>query len=115
MACPTCSVCIFSAIVMLVHAIILVLIVFVRVFYNHTRLRSIPGPVFAGVSGLWRGYVQNFAGYRQTLSELHQRHGQVVRIGPNVVSVCDPVAIARIYGVDIDWKKVFSPIRASNP
>lgn len=100
---------------MLVHAIILALIVFIRVFYNHTRLRSIPGPVFAGVSGLWREYVQKLPGYRQTLSELHQRHGKVVRIGPNVVSVCDPVAIARIYGVDIDWQKVFSAIRASNP
>ena len=66
---------------MLVHAIILALIVFIRVFYNHTRLRSIPGPVFAGVSGLWRGYVQKLPSYRQTLSELHQRHGQVVRIG----------------------------------
>lgn len=100
---------------MLVHVIILALIVFIRVFYNHTHLRSIPGPVFAGVSGLWRGYVQKLPGYRQTLSELHQRYGKVVRIGPNVVSVCDPMVIARIYGVDIDWKKVFTAIRASNP
>ena len=98
---------------MLVHAIILVLIVFIRVFYNHTRLRSIPGPVFAGVTGFWREYVQKSPGYTQMLNELHQRHGKVVRIGPNVVSVSDPVAIARSYGVDMDWKKVFSTTRTN--
>lgn len=89
---------------MLVHAISLVLLVLTYAFYNYTRLRSIPGPVLAGACRIWRGYSQNPPNYSRQLGDLQQRYGKVVRIGPNVVSVLDPVAITQMYGNGMNGK-----------
>lgn len=93
---------------MLVYAIVVALVVFVRVFYSYTRLWPIPGPAYACVSGLWRGYAQRSPDYSRRLRKMHERYGRVVRIGPNTVSVSDPVAITRMYGRSMDEEKVFT-------
>lgn len=91
---------------MLVYAIVVVLVLSIRVLYNYTRLWPIPGPVYACVSDLWRGYARKSPNYSRRLRKLHQRHGQVVRIGPNVVSISEPETVSRIYG-SRDQEKVF--------
>lgn len=91
---------------MLVYATVVVLILSIRLLYNYTRLLPIPGPFHACVSDLWRGYAQKSPNFSRRLHKLHQNHGQVVRIGPNVVSISEPEAIARVYGSG-DQEKVF--------
>lgn len=91
---------------MLVYATVVVLILSIRLLYNYTRLLPIPGPFYACVSDLWRGYAQKSPNFSRRLHKLHQNHGQVVRIGPNVVSISEPEAIARVYGSG-DQEKVF--------
>lgn len=91
---------------MLVYAIVVVLVLSIRILYNYTRLWQIPGPVYACISDLWREYSRKSPNYSRRLLKLHQRHGQVVRTGPNVVSISEPEAIARIYG-SRDQGKVF--------
>jgi hypothetical protein len=100
------SVRISSTTIMLVCAIIVVLVLSIHFYYNYTRLWPIPGPVCACVSDLWRGYARKSPSYSRRLRKLHQRHGQVVRVGPNVISISEPEAIARIYG-SRDQEKVF--------
>lgn len=75
---------------MLVYATVVVLILSIRLLYNYTRLLPIPGPFYACVSDLWRGYAQKSPNFSRRLHKLHQNHGQVVRIGPNVVSISEP-------------------------
>lgn len=68
-------------------------------------LQDIPGPVFAKFSNLWR-LVETWKGhYERVVQDLHRRHGNVVRVGPNVVSLADPDVIESIYGVKADLPK----------
>lgn len=69
-------------------------------------LRNVPGPIIARFSGLysfmllWKG--ESSEEYRQ----LHLDYGQVVRVGPNHVSVSDPAMIPVIYGIGSKFLKV---------
>jgi len=95
-----------STIIMLVYATAAVLILSIRIFYNYIRLWPVSGPVYACVSDLWRGYAQKSPDYSRRLRKLHQKHGQVVRIGPTVVSISEPEAIAQFYDTR-EQEKVF--------
>lgn len=69
-------------------------------------LREIPGPFLAKFSNLWR-LIETWKGhYERTVQDLHRRHGNIVRTGPNIVSLTDPDAIESIYGVKADLPKV---------
>ena len=71
-------------------------------------LRSIPGPFFARFSNLWRLISTASGRHELTLQKLHNRHGSVVRIGPNVLSISDPEVIESIYGYKSDFIKVIN-------
>ena len=47
--------------------------------------------------------------------ELHEKFGPLVRIGPNHVSISDPVALKTVYGFTNIFKKVKGPIRTVTP
>lgn len=73
---------------------------------SHSGLRSIPGPFVAGFTNLWR-LVDTWKGHHYiTLMRLHRKHGNFVRIGPNVLSVSHPEAIEKIHGVKTNFPKV---------
>lgn len=69
-------------------------------------LRHIPGPFLASVTNLWRLYDVSKAHHQDTLIALHRSHGDLVRVGPNTVSVADPEAVKVIYGLRSGFKKV---------
>ena len=70
------------------------------------RLWELPGPALAKVSDLWR-LVEAWKGHQElALQDLHRKHGKLVQIGPNVVSITDPDAIETIYGLRTDLSKV---------
>jgi hypothetical protein len=75
------------------------LFLFIHIFTCYWRLRRIPGPYLASISDLWR----LLAVYRRRPQEiqlqLHRKYGDVVRLGPNCVSVSGPDMVSSIYGI----------------
>lgn len=69
-------------------------------------LHRFPGPFLAKFTNLWRYFDVRNGHHHITMVRLHRRHGDVVRIGPNSVSICDPAAIPLIYGVSRGFVKV---------
>lgn len=59
-----------------------------RIFYLVCLhpLAKYPGPAAAKVTDLWKSYNAGKQRYRTVLAELHRRHGDIVRIGPNEAS-----------------------------
>lgn len=73
---------------------------------TYRRLASVPGPFLAGFTDLWRWKAQNSRGYSARLVRLHQKYGNLVRIGPNHISISDPNAVAVVYATNPVWQKV---------
>lgn len=87
-------------------AVLLALLI-IRILHNYARLRSIPGPAAARVSGLWRRHARKSSAHKHRLGILHQWYGSVVRIKPNTVSLSDPATILKLYDRNIRLRKVF--------
>lgn len=68
-------------------------------------LASIPGPFWAGLSRLWLTKHSWDGDMHTTMIELHDRHGALVRTGPDEVSVADLTAIKTIYGAGTKFRK----------
>ena len=86
----------------------------VRLIFNKFQpgLRSIPGPTAAAYTKLWRLYGVWRGKSHLTAIELHRKHGPLVRIAPNHVSVSDPEFIPVIYSTKEDYTKTgFYPIQ----
>ncbi|KAI7543290.1 cytochrome P450 oxidoreductase [Hortaea werneckii] len=60
-------------------------------------LRNIPGPLQCRISSLWTLYHSYIGDECTRITELHDRYGPVVRIGPNEVSISDGAALAPVY------------------
>lgn len=94
------------------HHFIVALLGLIVLSYAYDRyrpgLQSIPGPPLAKWSKLWRLYDVYKGQSHQTAIRLHQKHGPLVRMAPNVVSVGDPQAIKIIYGLTGAFPKVRS-------
>ena len=66
---------------------------------------SIPGPFLAKLSNIWR-FIDVARGRPDaTLYKLHQKHGDYVRLGPNVVSVRNTDVLKTIYGINKGYQK----------
>lgn len=91
-----------SAVCILLSAIVL------RLLTNRYKrvLRDIPGPVLARYSRLWKLYSVWKGDHHHVEIDLHRKHGSLVRIGPNHISVSDPSAIPLIYGLNKGFTKV---------
>lgn len=61
-------------------------------------LRRTPGPLIARFSRLWLAYHGYKGDLHSTLLALHQKHGDIVRIGPKELSVVEPEAVKTVYG-----------------
>ncbi|KAK3994997.1 putative cytochrome P450 pisatin demethylase-like protein [Cladorrhinum sp. PSN332] len=75
------------------------------IYCSWRRHRHVPGPFFATISNFprlkwaWSGQAH------RTHLQLHNRHGKLVRIGPNCISVGDPREIQKIYGIAARMQK----------
>lgn len=69
------------------------------------RLRTIPGPLLARFTDLYRLLVVWRRNSHDTYLELHKKHGDLVRIGPNCVSISKPEVINTIYGISVKAPK----------
>ena len=66
---------------------------------NYWRLRHVPGPFLAAFTDLWRLFVVWGGKAEQVQIELHKKYGDVVRLGPNCVSISLPDVVGDIYGI----------------
>ncbi|RMD41173.1 hypothetical protein DV735_g3942, partial [Chaetothyriales sp. CBS 134920] len=85
-----------------------------RLLYNKFQpgLSGIPGPFIAAYTKFWRLYDVWKGTAHLTAIELHRKHGPLVRIGPNHVSVADPDFIPVFYNIKGDYTKTgFYPIQ----
>ncbi|KAM0152967.1 hypothetical protein ACHAQE_006419 [Botrytis cinerea] len=74
-------------------------------YYFTSPLKSIPGPFLAKFTNLWR-LIDVYGGRPELTHQLlHQKYGQAVRIGPNVVSLSDPKLIPKIYSLKGEFLK----------
>lgn len=83
-------------------ALILVYIIYQRFFHP---LASIPGPFAASLSRAWLMKHSWDGDMSTTMIALHKQHGDLVRTGPNELSVADLAAIKTIYGAGTRFRK----------
>ena len=69
-------------------------------------LNKYPGHWAAAYTNWWRFFDVLDRNAEKTHIELHRKHGDVVRLGPNVLSFADPKAIKIIYGLNKGMTKV---------
>lgn len=75
-------------------------------FYN--GLNKYPGHPLAAYTNWWR-FFENFSRRTEkTHIELHRKYGDIVRLGPNVLSFADPKAIKTIYGLNKGLTKAWT-------
>jgi len=78
-------------------------------YYN--GLHRYPGPWLAAYTNYWRFFNALGRKTEKTTIALHRKHGDVVRLGPNVLSFADPKAIKIIYGLNKGFTKVIFPLK----
>ena len=74
-------------------------------------LRVIPGPRLAALSNLWLLMTARRGKRYLLVDEAHKKHGQMIRIQPNHVSINDDRAIPLIYGHGNGFLKACVPPR----
>lgn len=69
-------------------------------------LNKYPGPWLAGYTNWWRFFDVWGRAHEWTIIRLHREHGDIVRLGPDVLSFGNPKAIKVIYGLNKGMVKV---------
>ncbi|KAK7742358.1 hypothetical protein SLS53_004503 [Cytospora paraplurivora] len=68
-------------------------------------LNQYPGPFLASLTDWWR-FVDVWKRRAElTHLKLHEKHGDIVRLGPNYLSFADPAALKAIYGLNKGYVK----------
>ncbi|KAI1263268.1 cytochrome P450 [Xylariaceae sp. FL1019] len=82
--------------------LIALLLISARLLRNryHNGLNQYPGPFLASLTDLWRLWEVRGGQFEVTNRRLHQKYGDVVRLGPNCLSFADPKVLKTIYGLN---------------
>src|SRR3978361_699175 len=73
--------------------------------YSHNGLQKHRGPFLASFTNLWRLCHAYRNSYSEPMIHMHEKYGDIVRMGPNVLSFRQPQAIKDIYGPGKHFKK----------
>ena len=78
----------------------------IRNIYFHP-LSCYPGPKIAAATALWKAYIDCVSDtcFVAALEELHEKHGDVVRVGPNELHFSQPETYHEIYNASNRWDK----------
>ncbi len=93
---------------------ILLLLYFIRNRYSR-GLNTFDGPFLASVTDLWKLWYAYNSSQQQIYVDIHEKYGDVVRIGPNNLSFADPQAIHDIYGPKGASQKVSKVVAGLTP
>lgn len=77
--------------------------------YGH-GISDIPGPWIASWTDLWRIFVVWGRRAEAEHVRLHDKHGSIVRLGPNLVSIGDARLIKTIYAPNSGFTKVWKSV-----
>lgn len=77
-------------------------------------LHKYPGPVLASLTDWWRFVDVWNRRPELTHIKLHEKYGDVVRLGPNTLSFSNPAALKAIYGLNKGFVKVRIPKTSCN-
>ena len=92
------------SVLLLCYTVILLAIISLLI-QTYAQHGSIPGPFLAKFTNLWRLLtVYNRKAHEPHLA-LHKTHGDVVRIGPNCISISSPDLVPSIYGIGKGYVK----------
>lgn len=84
----------------------LLLVIYLLKNYLNHGLYKYPGPALASLTDWWRFFVVLRGRADLTQIKLHQRHGDIVRLGPNTLAFSNPSALKSIYGLNKGFTKV---------
>ena len=84
---------------------VVVYVVYQRFF---SPLAHIPGPFSASLSRWWLVKKTRGGQLHRDMIRQHEKYGHLVRTAPDEVSVADPRAIKKIYGMDRIFDAVIS-------
>lgn len=89
--------------------LLLVLVVICHALRNHFNkgLNKYPGPFLASFTNWWRFFSVAGGQAQFTWRQLHEKHGDIVRLGPNALSFGNPAAVKAIYGLSNRLNKVW--------
>lgn len=75
------------------------------------KLHEYPGPFLASLTDWWRFF--DVLGRRPEVTHirLHEKYGDIVRLGPNALSFADPSALKVIYGLNKGFTKASTLFR----
>ncbi|KAI8301211.1 hypothetical protein K4K59_001118 [Colletotrichum sp. SAR11_240] len=76
----------------------------VKNHYNN-GLNKYPGPFLASLTDWWRFFDVKGQRPEVTHQKLHEKYGDIVRLGPNTLSFADPAALKTIYGLNKGFVK----------
>jgi hypothetical protein len=85
---------------------VIVLIAQYIIAYLRSPLKNIPGPFVAKFSNFWRFCNHYGQTHIETQKALHKKYGDVVRLGPNTVSIVDAALLKTIYSTRGTFLKV---------
>ena len=76
-------------------------------------LNKYPGPFLASLTDWWRFWDVYKRRPEVTHINLHAKHGDVLRLGPNTLSFSNPKALKAIYGLNKGFTKVPRALRSA--
>lgn len=83
---------------LLIYSLLLLAIVG-HITATYANYRNVPGPFLANFTNLWRLLTVWGRSSHNVYLALHKKHGDLVRIGPNCISIRKPDIIPSIYGI----------------
>ena len=91
-------------------ALLVVVVVHLACNYFNHGLNKYPGARLAAFTDWWRFWI--VLGRRPDVTHiaLHRQHGDIVRLGPNMLSFANPAALKQIYGLNKGFVKVGDPL-----
>ena len=93
-----------SGLVLLFVAVVTVITI--QLIRTWWRLRHVPGPFLANLTNIQRVWWVKTGRARQIHQQMHEQYGDVVRFGPNMVSISDPSVISIVYPMRAGFPKV---------
>lgn len=70
-----------------------------KVLYQRllSPLAKFPGPFWASITDFWRMYLVLYGSQNETIVQLHETHGDIVRIGPNELYALSFLRISTLF------------------
>lgn len=86
----------------------LVVLAVTRLLFFHYKhgFSKYNGPFLASFTDMWRMFYAYSRKYQPPMIDVHEKYGDTVRLGPNMISFAKPEAIKDIYGAGKAWDKV---------